>query len=66
MMLELSFRPIALIKCSFKFFSKCVTNSLGGINEELIAPNQTAFIRGCFILESVVSAHEIIHDAMQK
>ena len=60
------YRPIALTNCSFKIFSKCVTNRLGGISDELIAPNQTAFIKGRFILESVVSAHEIIHDAMQK
>jgi hypothetical protein len=60
------FRPIALTNCSFKIFSKCVTNRLGTISEELIAPNQIAFIRGRFILESVVSAHEIIHDAVQK
>ena len=45
------FRPIVLINCSFKVFSKCVTNRLGGINDELIAPNQTAFIRGWFILD---------------
>jgi hypothetical protein len=32
----------------------------------MIAPNQTAFIRGRFILESIVSAHEIIHDAVQR
>jgi hypothetical protein len=60
------YRPIALTNCSFKNFSKCVTNRLGIIGEELIAPNQTAFIRGRFILESIVSAHEIIHDAVQK
>jgi hypothetical protein len=60
------YRPIALTNCSFKIFSKCVTNRLGIIGEELIAPNQTAFIRGRFILESIVSAHEIIHDAVQK
>jgi hypothetical protein len=60
------FRPIALTNCNFNFFSKCVTNRLGVVSEELISPNQTAFIRGRFILESVVSAHEIIHDAVQK
>jgi hypothetical protein len=60
------YRPIALTNCSFKKNSKCVTNRLGVIGEELIAPNQTAFIRGGFILESIVSAHEIIHDAVQK
>jgi hypothetical protein len=60
------FMPIALTNCSFKIFSKGVTNRLGVVSEELIAPNQTAFIRGRFILESVVSAHEIIHDDVQK
>jgi hypothetical protein len=31
------FRPIALTNCSFKIFSKCVTNRLGPISEDLIA-----------------------------
>jgi hypothetical protein len=57
------FRPIALTNCSFKIFSKCSTNSLGVVSEKLISPNQTAFINGRYILESVVSAHEIIHNA---
>ena len=56
------FRPIALTNCSFKIFSKCATNRLGSVCADLISPNQIAFIRGRFILESVVSAHEIIHD----
>jgi hypothetical protein len=34
---------------------------VGSISEILISPNQTAFIKGRYILESVVSAHEIIH-----
>jgi hypothetical protein len=36
------------------------------VSEELISPNQTAFIKGRYILESVVSAHEVIHDAVHK
>jgi hypothetical protein len=35
---------------------------LGCVSEELISPNQTAFIKWRYILESVVAAHEIIHD----
>jgi hypothetical protein len=35
---------------------------LGFVSEELISPNQTTFIKGRYILESVVAAHEIIHD----
>jgi hypothetical protein len=30
----------------------------------LIAPNQTAFIRGRYILESVVTAHEVLHSVV--
>jgi hypothetical protein len=56
------FRPIALTNCSFKIFSKCATNRLTSVCNSLISPNQTAFLKGRFILESVVAAHEIIHE----
>ena len=56
------FRPIALINCSFKIFSKALNNRLIKIIDMLISPNQTAFIQGRYILESVVAAHEIIHE----
>jgi hypothetical protein len=56
------FRPIALTNYSFKIFSKCATNRLRGISDALISQNQTAFLKGRYILESVVAAHEIIYD----
>ena len=56
------FRPIALINCSFKILSKALNNRLISIIDKLISPNQTAFIKGRYILESVVAAHEIIHE----
>jgi hypothetical protein len=31
----------------------------------LISPNQTAFIKGRFILESVVTAHKVLHSVMK-
>jgi hypothetical protein len=34
------------------------------VSEELISPNQTTFIKGRYILESVVSAHEVIHNTV--
>ena len=60
------FRPIALINCSFKIFSKTLNNRLIRIIDRLISPNQTAFIKGRYILESVVAAHEIIHEIARK
>jgi hypothetical protein len=55
------FRPISLLNCSFKIFSKLLTNRLGVVSQRLVATNQSAFIKGRYILESVVVAHEIVH-----
>jgi len=56
------FRPISLSNCSFNFFSKLLNNRMVKLSDRLVASNQTAFIKGRFILESVVAAHEIIHE----
>ena len=56
------FRPISLINCCFKIFSKAVTNRFALMIDRIITKCQSAFIRGRFILESVISAHKIIHE----
>jgi hypothetical protein len=60
------YRPISLINYSFKIFSKVLNNRIEALCGRLLAPNQTIFVRGRFILESVKSSHEIIHDAVKK
>jgi hypothetical protein len=60
------FRPISLLNCSFKIFTKVLTNRLARIINRLIFFHQSAFIRGRSILESVVTAHEIIHEVHRK
>lgn len=55
------FRPISLLNCSYKIFTRVLTARIGQIADRLIRNNQTAFIKGRFILDSVVTAHEIIH-----
>jgi hypothetical protein len=55
------FRPISLLNCSFKIFSKVLTLRLEKISQRLVAKEQSAFIRDRFILESVVIAHEIMY-----
>jgi hypothetical protein len=57
------FRPISLINCIFKFLAKVLNNRLKRVCSRLLAPNQTAFVKGRYILESVVSVREIIHEA---
>jgi hypothetical protein len=60
------YRPISLINCSFKIFSKVLNNRIEALCGRLLGPNQTDFVRGRFILKSVVTAHEIVHDAVKK
>lgn len=55
------FRPISLINCILKIFTKVMTNRFSLVKLRLIASNQSAFIKGRYILESVVTAHEILH-----
>ena len=63
---EAKLRPISLINCSFKIFAKALNNRLIRVADRLIASNQTTFIKGRFILDSVVAAHEIIHEVSRK
>jgi hypothetical protein len=60
------FRPISLCNCSFKIFSKVLTIRLGRIANRLISPQQSAFIGGRYILESVVIAHEMSHPTFRR
>jgi len=47
------FRPISLINCSFKKFSKVLTLRLSKVVNRLVSPHQSVFIHGRYILESV-------------
>jgi hypothetical protein len=57
------FRPISLINCSFRVFAKALNTRLERICNRLLAPNQTAFVKGRYILENVVAPHETIYEA---
>jgi hypothetical protein len=59
------FRPISLINCSVKIFAKALNNRLERISDRLLASNQIAFVKGRYILESVVAAHQIIHHTIK-
>jgi hypothetical protein len=57
------FRPISFINCSFRVFAKALNTRLERICNRLLAPNQTAFVKGRYILENVMAAHETIYEA---
>jgi len=59
------FRPINLLNCSFNFFSKLLTLRLTSVVQRIVALTQSAFIKGRYILESVVVAHELVHSVHQ-
>jgi hypothetical protein len=55
------FRRISLHNCTYKIFTKVLTNRIGEVVDRSIDCNQTTFIRGKYILESVITAHEVLH-----
>ena len=55
------FRPITLLNCSFKIFTKVLTNRLYKILQRLVASNQSAFLKGRYILERVLVLHETMN-----
>src|ERR1041385_6741578 len=59
------FRPIALINNIAKFPSKAFATRLGPIAHKVINHNQSAFIKGRFILDSILGLHEVLHEIKQ-
>lgn len=60
------FRPICLLNVSFKIITKILMERLAEVIEVLIALNQTAFIKNRYIMEGVVTMHEILNSIHQK
>jgi mannosylglycoprotein endo-beta-mannosidase len=55
------YRPICLLKVSFKIFTKVATIR-NSVVDNIISPTQTTFLRGRNILEGVVILHETVHE----
>jgi hypothetical protein len=60
------FRPISLLNCSYKIFTWVSTSRIGLMADRFITSNQIAFVKGRYILESVVTAHETLHNVHQR
>ena len=53
------FRPISLINFSYKIISKVMVNRLKPIVNEIISPEQSAFVTGRLIQDNIIVAQEV-------
>jgi hypothetical protein len=56
------FISICLLNVSYKIFTKVLNNRLASCITKIISGFQTGFIKCRFILDNIVSLHEIIHE----
>jgi Reverse transcriptase (RNA-dependent DNA polymerase) len=56
-----NYRSISLINYSFKIIIKFLADRLAKVMDELIDYSQTAYIKGRYIMNNMVCAHEVLH-----
>jgi hypothetical protein len=61
-----AFRPICLLNVCYKIITKVLTNRLACCITSVISDFQYGFIKGKYIMDRVVSLHEIIHEVKRK
>jgi hypothetical protein len=57
------FRPICLLNCLYKWFTKCLTPRLNVVVDRIIHKSQAAFLPGRNIMNNILALHEILHEA---
>lgn len=60
------FRPISLCNVTNKIISKILNARLASILPDILAPNQSGFVKGRFISENILIAQEMFHSLGRK
>jgi hypothetical protein len=60
------FHPISLSNFTYKIISKIMANRLKPLLQNIISPNQSAFLQGHSIQDNSILAHEIFHSMKKK
>lgn len=61
-----NFRPICLLNVIYKIITEVLNNGLALFIHKMVSDCQYGFIKNRFILDSVVTLHEIIHEVKCK
>jgi hypothetical protein len=60
------YRPICLLNCLYKWFTKLLSMRLEKVTERIIHRTQATFIGGRNIMNNVLALHEILHETKRR